>query len=286
MKITKILCSLIIIISVLSACSISFKKNNDETSDSSNTIEESTKGEDDSNTTKEPTNGDVSDSSTKSETPSQNTPTTVDYSKITYSALGDSITASDGKKPYSTTVKEILGLKNGINNGIGGSTVSNRNNGFVDRYDSISIYSDIISIQGGINDCRLDVELGTIDSFDETTFMGAYNSLIKKIKEKYPDAFIFLMSMPKTYNSKTLDMYAYGNGLGYNYLEYASAIYQIAEKWNLPVLDLYIDSFYEDTELTDGVHPSQTYITEILAPMISEFIEANYPKYLEQQKAN
>lgn len=228
------------------------------------------------------TNDDVSDSSVESETPSQNSPLTVDYSKITYSALGDSITASDGKKPYSTTVKEILGLKNGINNGIGGSTVSKRNTGFVDRYDLMSIYTDIISIQGGINDCRLDVELGTIDSFDETTFMGAYNSLIKKIKEKYSDAFIFLMSMPKTYNSKTLDMYVHGNALGYDYLDYANAIYQIAEKWNLPVLDLYIDSFYEDTELTDGVHPSQTYITEIFAPMVAEFIEVNYKEFLKK----
>lgn len=209
----------------------------------------------------------------------------IDYSKLTYSALGDSITEAYQKTAYPIIVKRILGLKNGINYGIGGTTVSNYNNGFVNRYSSMSSDSDIISIQGGINDSRF-VELGTIDSFDESTFMGAYNSLIKNVQEKYPDAFVFLISMPKTYNSTCLDIYVTGNEFGYNYLDYANAVHEIADKWNLPVLDLYVDSFCEDTKLTDGCHPSQTYITETLAPMVANFIEVNYPKYLEQQKAN
>ena len=109
----------------------------------------------------------------------------VDFSKITYTALGDSITEASGKIAYSTRVKEILGLKKAFNKGIGGTTISNVHNGMIDRYTEISIYSDIISIQGGINDCRLNADLGTIDSYDKSTFMGAYNSLIKGVKEKY-----------------------------------------------------------------------------------------------------
>lgn len=202
----------------------------------------------------------------------------VDFSQLTYSALGDSITAADNKIAYPTRVKEILGLKNAFNKGIGATTISNVHNGMVDRYTSISIYSDIISIQGGINDCRLGANLGTIDSFDKSTFMGAYNSLIKGIKEKYSNSYVFLMSMPKTYNSTTLDFYVNGNIHGYNYLDYNNAIYEIADKWNLPVLDLYFDSFWEDTKNTDGVHPSQEYIDNTLAPLIAQFIKDNYTK--------
>ena len=207
-----------------------------------------------------------------------NVETQVDFSKITYTALGDSITAGVDKVAYSTRVKEILGLKNAYNKGIGGTTISNVNNGMVDRYTEISIYSDIISIQGGINDCRLNADLGSIDSYDKSTFMGAYNSLIKGVKEKYSNAYIFLISMPKTYNSTTLDSYVNGNTYGYNYLDYNKAIYEIANKWNLPVLDLYFDSFWEDTKNTDGVHPSQEYIDETLAPTIAKFIKDNYSK--------
>lgn len=220
-------------------------------------------------------------SSGENEEPSLDTE--IDYSKLTYSALGDSITA--GLNNYPTVVGKILGLKNSFNKGIGGTTISNYNNGMIDRYDQISLDSDIISIQGGINDSR-SVPLGTIDSFDESTFMGAYNSLIKKVKERYPDSFVFLISMPKTYNSITLDIYVKGNEYGYNYLDYAHAIYEIAEKWNLPVLDLYLDSFTEDTKQTDGCHPSQFYINEVLAPSVADFIEINYEEYLKQHKAD
>lgn len=212
----------------------------------------------------------------------------VDFSKLTYSALGDSITqgAYLGSEPYETdltikkypsVVREILGLKKGNNYGIGGTTISNYYKGMVDRYTNISLTSDIISIQGGINDSR-SVELGTIDSFDESTFMGAYNSLIKGVKERYPNTYIFIMSMPKTYNSTTLDIYVNGNSYGYNYLDFNNAIHKIADKWNIPLLDLYLDSFCEDTQKYDGCHPSQTYINETLAPLIAQFIKDNYKK--------
>lgn len=83
---------------------------------------------------------------------------------------------------------------------------------------------DIITIYIGINDSHQNVPIGTIDSTDETTFMGAYNSLIEKIYTNFPKVKIGIIV------SNGCDTEAY-----------PQATIQIAKKWGIPYLDLNYD---------------------------------------------
>jgi hypothetical protein len=84
------------------------------------------------------------------------------------------------------------------NYGMNGSTVSNyvtTNNPMVVRYaNMVDNNPDIVFIEGGRNDYNQKVPLGTLDSTDTKTMMGAARFLITKIKEKYPNAVIICMT--------------------------------------------------------------------------------------------
>ena len=84
------------------------------------------------------------------------------------------------------------------NYGIGGSTISAYNGGrnpMVNRYkDMINNNPDIVIIEGGRNDYNISVPLGTLQSTDTATMMGASRVLITKVKEKYPNALIICVT--------------------------------------------------------------------------------------------
>jgi lysophospholipase L1-like esterase len=84
------------------------------------------------------------------------------------------------------------------NYGIGGSTISTYNGGknpMVNRYkDMINNNPDIVIIEGGRNDYNISAPLGTLQSTDTATMMGASRVLITKVKEKYPNALIICVT--------------------------------------------------------------------------------------------
>ena len=212
--------------------------------------------------------------------------TSVDFSNLTYSAIGDSITiGACGNRgytndympnPYPEVVGNILGLKRKNNYGIGGSTVSSFYAPMCERYKNISLQSNIISVMGGCNDAR-EIDLGTIDSFDTSTFMGAYNVLLTGLLEKYPNAFIFICTLTQNYKQSRPDYNT--NTFGYKPVDFYNATLQLAEKYNLPVLDCWnLDGIIENTQTTDGVHPDQIFVNDVLAPHIAQFIKDNYKK--------
>ena len=53
---------------------------------------------------------------------------------------------------------------------------------------------DIVIIEGGRNDYNISAPLGTLQSNDTTTMMGASRILITKVKEKYPKALIICVT--------------------------------------------------------------------------------------------
>ena len=221
----------------------------------------------------------------------------VDYSKLVYTALGDSITwGQDGitntrmTTPYCDVVGQTLGLKKVYNLGIGNSAVSKMSTcdchdnfdtahtPMCERYTNISIYSDIISIFGGVNDRGLSVPLGDINSYDKSTFYGAYNTLIKGVKTNYSSAWVFLITPTSSRKTQADD---WTNNIGLTRYDYVNAVLQLGEKWNLPVLELHDNKDINNELLdytTDGVHPSQNTHTNIIAPIISQFIKDNYKK--------
>ena len=252
-----------------------------------------------SNSTTDNSNGSTGNStaSKPSENP-DNKPTddnsSVDYSSIVYSALGDSITwGQDGisntrmEKTVVDVVGETLGMKKTFNLGLGWSTIAKLpsctchdtytagHSPMCDRYKNISIYSDIISIWGGVNDMSR-TPLGDIDSYDVSTFYGAYNTLIKGVKDRYPSAWVFLIT-PTT--SKKWHSGELKNDFGLTNMDYVNAVIALGEKWDLPVLEMHDNEAIKNelaSSASDGVHPSKELVDTVIAPMIVEFIKDNY----------
>ena len=78
--------------------------------------------------------------------------------------------------------------------------------------------ADVIIFDGGRNDYSYNVPIGTVDSTDPTTYMGAMNVIINGLKEKYPNAVIIFTTVwnfPDTNSTAT--------GKGITYLDYAQA---------------------------------------------------------------
>ena len=209
----------------------------------------------------------------------------VDFSQLTYVALGDSITygydISRGgfamDNPYPAVVGQTLNLKAAINYGISGSTVS----AGVGRAEMCARYAemiddaDIVSVMGGVNDFSVGVPLGKITDTDTTTFYGALNALASGLRDKYPDAFIFFMTPLKfrgcegvMSNGGTLD-------------DFRNAVKRVCKKYGIAVLDAaeladYSKDYDSANYTGDGLHPSQEFVNETLAPVIVKFIRDNY----------
>ena len=196
--------------------------------------------------------------------------------------LGDSITEGCGTtspdKVFHQLIKEEYKLKWAYNYGIGGTRIARQNvpTKDVTRYDlNFELRADIMDkkadavvVFGGTNDFgHGDAPLGSIDSEDPYTFMGALNSLIKKLKSDFKNArIIFLTPIhrltennPSSPDGKILK-------------DYAEGILSVCEKENIDVIDLFkinpID--VSDKELLpDGLHPSDKG-HEVLARVVGE----------------
>ena len=145
---------------------------------------------------------------------------------ITVNALGDSYFAGNGLNPAYVWPQLLATKYNATLNNYGknGSTMTNyitTKNPMCERYKAMALGSDIILVEGGRNDFNNNVPIGTIDSYDTTTFMGALNTVIKGLKESNPNAMIVVVTcwnFPGT-NSTT----------GYTYADYANAMLAVAE---------------------------------------------------------
>lgn len=214
------------------------------------------------------------------------TPETVDFTQLTYVALGDSITygevGSTGaqmEKPYPVLVKEILQLKAVKNLGTRNATVkvpveaSTRPNIFGQVADA---KADIVSVMIGINDFGAGFALGTPTDIDSSvSIYGAYNKLAADLRAKNPNAFIFFMTPLKPFYWEET------NKAGYTLVDMSNAIKTACAANDIMVLDLYATSGFSpevDLGCSDGLHPSQRFFEEYMAPQIAQFIQENYGK--------
>ena len=202
----------------------------------------------------------------------------VDFSTLTYVALGDSLTyGADGisnkrmESPYPDLVRATLHLKSAQNCGVAGDRVDEIYN----RIDTMEIGADIVSFMGGTNDCYQSVPLGTIHDTDMTTFYGRLNLLTKALLERYPDAFLFYMTPFKSARSAMLN----GNENGDTLEDFAQAVIDVCAFYDIPCLDIYhlcdfgIEMYLPES---DGIHPSQEFVRNYTAPQIATFIKENY----------
>ena len=162
-------------------------------------------------------------------------------------ALGDSYFAGNGLDPEYVWVS-ILAKKYNMaftNYGINGSTVSNfitTKNPMCERYTNMaSTAPDIVLVEGGRNDYNNSVPVGTVDSHDTKTFMGALNVTIEGLKTKYPQACIICTTVWKydgTVNDNT-------------YLSFAQAMEQVAQHQNVYCFKAY-DPTVSTVDMTDA----------------------------------
>lgn len=138
--------------------------------------------------------------------------------------------------------------------------------------------ADIIIVAVGTNDYYANRPLGDKYSKKTTSIYGALHTGMEYLTTFYPDSLIIYMTPYKCYRENKL--YSENNNQGYNLEDVANAIKYKANQFNIPVIDLFNKSGFEDimfdSELTDGLHPTQEFTLDVTIPMVSDFIKNNY----------
>ena len=192
----------------------------------------------------------------------------------TIAFLGDSITegagASAPQKKFVEVFAELTGAKV-LNYGIGGTRIAPQRKpsetarydlDFIMRADDMEQNVDAVVVFGGTNDFgHGDAPFGKITDTSSETFCGACDVLMSKLIKKYPDIPIVIATplhrLTEDYliNKIMLERKALS--------EYVEVIRKKAEKFSLPVIDLFAASgmqpnIEEQNSLyfADGLHPN------------------------------
>ena len=209
------------------------------------------------------------------------------FSEINYVAFGDSITVgadhNNGyepmENPYPKLVGEILGLKSVKNLASSGATFCSNDRGNVCMTDRVLEYSgeaEIISVWLGFNDWARTFPLGSIEDNTTETIYGCLNLMGENLTANHKDAFVFFITPYKTALIRNDE---------YTLPDVVKAIEEVAKIYGIPVLDMYNNGNFESEmyeEYSDGVHPTQEFVTNHTAPEIARFIEQNYEKTKER----
>lgn len=203
---------------------------------------------------------------------------TIDFSDVKITILGDSLTEGSNldeeqqeKYAYPVILQELLGCKEIVNLGIGGSTVSRAgSNAMVDRWRDIPRDSDIVIVFGGSNDCLFENkwEYGDLEyehRMTEGTFCGDLDEMLGGIEYAYrehnEDSYIKLLYInpPSTVLNDAVYAIDPGNMLQQN--AFAEAINEIAPAYSFEVIDFYnnniLNSHDKDVNeqfMPDGIH--------------------------------
>lgn len=184
-------------------------------------------------------------------------------------AIGDSITYPYSYAEFINSMPEYQ-VKNFAM--CGTQVAGEREDSFVNRTKLMYVESDIILIFGGTNDfCGFNYihnPIGNIDDTEITTFCGAYNTMIKNLKQHNPMAKIVLLTP-----LKRMDMYNV-NADGFVLENYVNAVKAVAGHNGLDCIDLYNDpacDFLANGLLIDGLHPNRTG-QQIIAGEISHYL--------------
>ncbi len=223
---------------------------------------------------------------------------TIDFSDVKITIMGDSITEgsnlSDEDKPlynYPTILKQLLGCKEVVNQGIGGSVVSSSasNYAMVDRWYEIPEDSDIIIVFGGTNDCLYmnKWQFGELEydhRMTDDTFCGDLDEMCSAMKWKFHDnkddkyvKFIYVNPMSTILND---GVYATDPGNMVPQVSFANAINEIVPSYDFSVIDLYNSNFLNSHDeqinhqfVNDGVHPNIDGYRILAEHLASEIIQ-------------
>lgn len=138
--------------------------------------------------------------------------------------------------------------------------------------------ADYIVLEGGVNDASLSIPLGEITSdyistLDDTTYCGAFESMLKQALGKYPGkkiGYIMVHKMEKNFDSRYED----------NHYQMSK---KICEKWGIPYLDLNIEcpplNYIPSLKATytkdgDGWHPNELGYKKYYVDKIVHWLES------------
>ena len=210
--------------------------------------------------------------------------------------LGDSITegvgASSIDKVYWKQLAEMTGMST-VGYGVGGTRIARQEQegcapewklDFNLRAKDMDKDADIVGVFGGTNDYGHGfAPVGQPQDTDVWSFYGALNHLYTYLLSTYPNAFIFVMTPTHRLREDCLR----GDGYKPEMLPlkgYVEIIREVAEKYSLPVLDLYAGSglnpvipVLRERYMPDGLHPNDAGY-EKLSCIVENFLRTHYHK--------
>lgn len=184
------------------------------------------------------------------------------------------------------------------NNAVGGATVSYAEGStahiICNDVENMADDADLVCFEGGINDYWANRELGSCDTtsktrfadeVDNTTFIGALESIFRQALEKWvgvPICYVITHSILNTGIEQ--------NTVGYTCKDYHDAIVTVCNKYGIPYCDLFLESgmntaieLYKDNftigsdGTPDGVHPNKAGYTKYYVPKIMDIFEKVIP---------
>ncbi|MBR5767503.1 MAG: SGNH/GDSL hydrolase family protein [Clostridia bacterium] len=204
--------------------------------------------------------------------------------------LGDSITEGVGTSSpehiYLNVLAKSAGLAAARNYGIGGTRFARQivptseifDRDFCKRVEEMDPDADVVVIFGGTNDFgHGDAPIGTPEDSTPASFWGACNYLFKRVIERYPAAAIVVMTPLHRHGENFTDGDAHQKKYHYGNLKtYVDIIKAVAEKYSLPVLDLYGTAgiqpsvrAQQELFMPDGLHPNDAGNAKIAARLES-----------------
>lgn len=177
-----------------------------------------------------------------------------------WGTLGDSITAANGYQPI---VRDALGFAEVLNYGRSGCPMTaggaTDEGATVNMAGGIDAGLDCVTVFAGTNDYRLDKPLGSRDSYDPLTFVGAYRTTIESVLTANPGCRLSLWT-PLQRDKDGYDVVR-PNAQGHRLRDYAEVVSSLGREYALPVLDLYAESGLNRLTLPlftdDGLHPNE-----------------------------
>lgn len=216
---------------------------------------------------------------------------------VKWCAFGDSLTDSEtlasqttGTKNYVDYVSKSLGLTV-VNCGVGGTGYMKTENRFVNRVSTIPGDTELLTVFGSFNDYEyIESSLGVFGDSGTDTIYGCMKSFFDSVFSRCPNIVVgvilptkwgYLSPQKDSEASKKCDLYI-------------KALKEIADYYDLPVLNLYnysnlrpwddvfAERYYKDDDgngVANTVHPLDAAHKRFIAPKVEAFIKRIYQVY-------
>lgn len=194
--------------------------------------------------------------------------------------IGDSITQMNAWQP-----KVILKLNlSHTNLGISGTALAGGTDGAApgdgmwttQRIAQIPADTDIIILNGGINDYARNYVIGVIGSTNTAEFYGALNKWVERAMAQAPNAKIFIATTTYGECGSFSSDPNYANAGGNSSKEYATAMKNIAYKYGFPIIDFQgccmVNKWNRAAMAPDGLHPGTEYANRMANVAINVII--------------